>query len=112
MKGRDLNGKIINRGQIETYARGGESPHNYGCAVDSTIFTPDGKPVWMHSNSPSWDVYRDAAEKAGLVWGGSWTFKDPGHCELHIECSWRDVFDALRKQGEEGALALIRKKII
>lgn len=68
-------------GQIVTQARGGESNHNYGLAVDLCPFTDD-KPDW---NAPmsAWAAIGAAAEKHGLEWGGGWKkFIDKPHVQL------------------------------
>lgn len=68
-------------GQIVTQARGGESNHNYGLAVDLCPFTDD-KPDW---NAPmsAWAAIGTAAEKHGLEWGGQWKkFIDKPHVQL------------------------------
>lgn len=68
-------------GQIVTQARGGESNHNYGLAVDLCPFTDD-KPDW---NAPmsAWAAIGAAAEKHGLEWGGQWKkFIDKPHVQL------------------------------
>lgn len=68
-------------GEIVTQARGGESNHNYGLAVDLCPFTND-KPDW---NAPmtAWAAIGAAAEKHGLEWGGQWKkFIDKPHVQL------------------------------
>jgi hypothetical protein len=68
-------------GEIVTQARGGESNHNYGLAVDLCPFTDD-KPDW---NAPmrTWAAIGAAAEKHGLEWGGQWKkFIDKPHVQL------------------------------
>ena len=68
-------------GEIVTQARGGESNHNYGLAVDLCPFTHD-KPDW---NAPmsAWAAIGAAAEKHGLEWGGQWKkFIDKPHVQM------------------------------
>ncbi|HEX8709517.1 MAG TPA: peptidoglycan-binding protein [Pyrinomonadaceae bacterium] len=68
-------------GQIVTRARGGQSNHNYGLAVDVVPYT-DGKPNWNAPNSV-WVLIGTEAEKLGLQWGGSWKkFIDRPHIQL------------------------------
>lgn len=77
-------------GPIVTYARGGESYHNYGLAIDFALVDPTTKKL-------SWDLRRDdnkngeadwqevvqAAKKLGFAWGGDWKgFKDRPHLEM------------------------------
>ena len=67
-------------GQIVTNAKGGQSNHNYGLAVDLCPFV-NGKPQWNDNNG----FIRIGAEAArqGLDWGGSWKkFIDKPHVQL------------------------------
>ena len=64
-----------------TNARGGQSNHNYGLAVDVVPFS-DGKPNWNAPNS-IWVALGAEAEKLGLEWGGGWKkFIDRPHVQL------------------------------
>lgn len=68
-------------GPIVTRARGGQSNHNYGLAVDLVPFN-GGQPNW---NAPLgvWTTIGTEAEKLGLEWGGDWRkFVDKPHVQL------------------------------
>jgi peptidoglycan L-alanyl-D-glutamate endopeptidase CwlK len=68
-------------GPIVTRARGGQSNHNYGLAVDVVPFN-NGKPNW---NAPMgiWLAIGTGAQKLGLEWGGDWKkFVDKPHIQL------------------------------
>lgn len=99
-----------NDAKIVTNAKGGESPHNYGCASDWTIFQ-DGKPLWLGREDARWNVYRDACRRLGLRWGGDWNGNDIRdrndndlyHNELAITCSWKHVHLAYRQTNMKGA---------
>lgn len=68
-------------GQIVTRARGGQSNHNYGLAVDLCPFV-NGKPVW-NAAPAIWFAIGKAAAKQGLEWGGDWKkFLDKPHVQL------------------------------
>ncbi|MGB7925246.1 MAG: peptidoglycan-binding protein [Pyrinomonadaceae bacterium] len=68
-------------GNVVTNARGGQSNHNYGLAVDLVPFT-NGKPNWLAPNS-IWMALGSEAESLGLEWGGSWKkFLDRPHVQL------------------------------
>lgn len=74
-QGRTKNGAIVTR------ARGGQSNHNYGLAVDLVPFN-NGQPNW---NAPLgvWTTIGREAEKLGLEWGGDWRkFVDKPHVQL------------------------------
>ena len=70
-------------------ARAGESPHNYGLAVDIV----HGTKAWDLTRK-QWDlvghVGKEVARQLGLEveWGGDWRFYDPAHWEL---ANWRDI---------------------
>lgn len=68
-------------GKVVTNARGGQSNHNYGLAVDVVPFN-NGKPNWDAPNS-IWIAIGGEAEKLGLEWGGGWKkFLDRPHLQL------------------------------
>lgn len=70
-------------GPIVTNARGGQSAHNFGIAGDLVLdgyldragLQPDYRPA-------SYDLLGVLATKHGLVWGGSWHFKDLPHVQV------------------------------
>jgi len=72
-KGRTAPGPIV------TKARGGESNHNFGIAVDVGLFTPDGKYL---GDSPLYkDLGKIVATFPTLEWGGDWKFVDEPHIQ-------------------------------
>lgn len=73
-QGRTMPGKRV------TNARGGQSNHNYGLAVDLCIFV-NGKPNW-EAPQREWQMIGVAAERLGLEWGGRWKFVDLPHVQL------------------------------
>lgn len=70
-------------GPIVTRARAGQSAHNFGIAADLVLdgymdragLQPDYRPA-------SYDLLGHLCPKHGLVWGGSWAFKDLPHVQL------------------------------
>jgi peptidoglycan LD-endopeptidase CwlK len=76
-QGRTTPGKII------TQAKGGQSYHNFGVAVDWALDKDSNKPGLQ----PSWtyDDYKilaEEAEKLGLEAGYRWKFQDPPHIQI------------------------------
>lgn len=66
-------------GKRVTNARGGQSWHNYGLAVD-VVFLRDGKADW---NGP-WEEIGRIGELLGLIWGGRFkSLPDRPHFEWH-----------------------------
>lgn len=66
-------------GKRVTNARGGQSWHNYGLAVD-VAFLRGGKVDW---NGP-WEEIGRIGERLGMTWGGRWQrLPDRPHFEWH-----------------------------
>ncbi|GAA5416185.1 hypothetical protein Pryu01_01217 [Paraliobacillus ryukyuensis] len=75
-KGRTAEGNVV------TNARGGQSYHNFGLAVDYFLVSNDGKKA-------IWDVNKDwrrvaaIGKSLGFEWGGDWSsFKDYPHLQM------------------------------
>lgn len=86
-----------------TNAKGGQSIHNFGLALDFVLlldrngdsvfesavwdvksdFDKDGKSDWM-------EVVKAFKDK-GWVWGGDWKFVDPPHFEKTFGNNWRSL---------------------
>jgi len=77
-------------GDIVTNARGGQSWHQYGLAVD---IVHQGADKWRESDL--WSALGEAGERQGLYWGGN--FGDRPHLEFHPG----------RTPGQAGTLASI-----
>ncbi len=74
-------------GKKVTNAKGGQSNHNYGLAVDLAFFV-DGKLTWedsLYLKIGKW------AKSAGLLWGGNWKSPDMPHVELPNLPGWREL---------------------
>ena len=69
-------------GKIVTNAKGGQSWHNFGIAVDYFLTTNDGsKAVWTVNSN--WRRVAQIAKGLGFEWGGDWTsFKDYPHLQM------------------------------
>lgn len=81
-------GRFGNPGGIVTYARGGQSYHNYGLAVDFCLLKSNGQVSWNRSEDLDRDGQSDWLEIAsafklhGWEWGGDWSsFKDYPHVQ-------------------------------
>ena len=65
-----------------TNARGGESLHNYGLAVDYVIVSDDGRRAIWTVNS-KWKRVAAIAKTIGFAWGGDFTtFRDYPHLQM------------------------------
>ena len=68
-------------GKKVTNARGGQSNHNFGLAVDVCPFV-GGKPNW-DAPPATWERIGEAGEAEGLEWGGNWSsIVDMPHLQL------------------------------
>lgn len=67
------------RGKRVTNARGGQSMHNYGLAVDF-VFLVGGKVSWDEALYTRIGAWADRA--GGCEWGGRWRFADKPHVQL------------------------------
>ena len=87
-KGRDIAGNIV--GTIVTKAKGGQSFHNYGLAVDLCELDPSGKQVnWSFDMG----LLDPIAKKYGIEWGGDWqSIKDRPHFQISFGFTWQDLY--------------------
>lgn len=91
-KGRTIKGSKV------TNAKGGQSYHNYGLAIDFCLLHKDGKVSWsMHEDldkdgKKDWKEVVDAFKKRGFEWGGEWTtFKDNPHLQKIFGSHWKNM---------------------
>ncbi|MGG3623874.1 peptidoglycan-binding protein [Bacillus gobiensis] len=83
-------------GDIVTNARGGQSNHNYGLAVDYFLVSEDGREAIWKINS-DWKRVAQIAKSLGFEWGGDWrSFKDNPHLEMMGGLSLRDLQNGKR----------------
>lgn len=75
-QGRTAPGKIV------TNAKGGQSNHNYGLAIDYVLLSADGKKALWTVNE-KWRRVAQIGKSLGFSWGGDWkSFKDCPHLEM------------------------------
>jgi peptidoglycan L-alanyl-D-glutamate endopeptidase CwlK len=79
-KGRDKAGDIVDISKVVTYARGGQSYHNWGLAFD-LAFLINGEWSWAKNND--WEALGELGESLGLEWGGRWP--DPKTDKPHFQ---------------------------
>ncbi|WP_405158241.1 M15 family metallopeptidase [Paenibacillus sp. FSL H8-0283] len=85
-------------GNIVTNARGGESYHNYGLAIDFALRTPEGDVVWdmerddNGNGEADWMEIVDLAKELGFTWGGDWAnFPDYPHLQMDFGLSINEL---------------------
>ncbi|HEX8576991.1 MAG TPA: M15 family metallopeptidase [Flavobacterium sp.] len=104
-QGRTLPGKKI------TNAKGGQSVHNYGFAVDICLII-DGKTAswdtakdWDNDGIADWQEVVKVFARFGWNWGGNWnTFKDMPHFDKIGFDNWRTLQP--KKRDKEGYIIL------
>ncbi|WP_370866604.1 M15 family metallopeptidase [Saccharibacillus sp. JS10] len=93
-------------GNIVTNARGGQSYHNYGLAIDFALLDKSGKIVWdmeqdLNDNGRSdWLEVVDLAKTLGFEWGGDWeNFRDYPHFQMKFGYSLRQLQQGKAPEG-------------
>lgn len=87
--GRDNKGEIVDYEAIVTYAKGGESLHNYGLAFDVAEIQ-NGE---VNYDLP-WDSIAAIGKAEGFAWGGDWiTLQDNPHFEKAFGLSLAELKD-------------------
>lgn len=91
-QGRSIAGNIV------TNAKGGESYHNYGLAIDFALRTSEGDMVWdmerddNGNGKADWLEVVDLAKELGFTWGGDWAnFPDYPHFQMDFGLSINDL---------------------
>lgn len=81
-------------GNIVTNAKGGESYHNYGLALD-VVRMENGQPNWSKPITP--DIAKIGTQQ-GFSWGGSWqSFKDYPHFEMSFGQSIKSLIGGTKQ---------------
>jgi peptidoglycan LD-endopeptidase CwlK len=96
-KGRSTEGNIV------TYARGGESLHNYGLAIDFALRTATQEVIWdmqydgNQNGVADWDEVVELTKVLGFDWGGDWArFKDYPHLQMDFGLTLADLQNGKR----------------
>jgi peptidoglycan L-alanyl-D-glutamate endopeptidase CwlK len=68
-KGRDASGKVVNKKDVVTNAKGGQSYHNYGLEIDVVAMENNNRKTNFNV-VPSNSVLVDIGRSYGIQWGG------------------------------------------
>lgn len=100
-KGRSIEGHVV------TYAKGGQSYHNYGLAIDFVLKNKDGTISYdlqqnINGNEEAdWYEVVRIAKELGFQWGGDWpSFKDYPHLEYTFDLSIRELQNGWRPEDK------------
>jgi peptidoglycan LD-endopeptidase CwlK len=103
-------------GKIVTNAKGGDSYHNYGLAIDFCLIINDKQYVWDTDSDFDKDKVADwmevvqEAKKLGFEWGGDWKgFKDYPHFQYTFGLSLADLRAGKRPQEQEEQTYTVQK---
>lgn len=100
-------------GKIVTNAKGGESLHNFGLAIDFALLNKNGEAIWdmkydgNENGKHDWDEVVAIAKELSFSWGGDWQgdFKDYPHLQIDFGLSLRDLQRGKKPRGQApGAL--------
>ncbi|UJL46946.1 M15 family metallopeptidase [Virgibacillus sp. NKC19-16] len=96
-QGRSTSGNIV------TNARGGESYHNYGLAIDYALVDDNGDIIWdIHydgndNGDADWFEVAGLAKELGFEWGGDWeNFRDYPHLQMDFGLSINQLQRGMR----------------
>lgn len=91
-KGRSTEGNVV------THAKGGESYHNFGLAIDFALKLPSGDVIWDRqydgngNSMADWTEVVTIAKELGFEWGGDWvSFKDYPHLQMDFGLAIEDL---------------------
>jgi peptidoglycan L-alanyl-D-glutamate endopeptidase CwlK len=90
-QGRTTPGKKV------TQAKGGQSLHNYGVAIDFCLIIDgkeaswDTKKDWDGDKIADWMEVVGVFRKAGWEWGGTWKFQDNPHLQKTFGFTWQQM---------------------
>ena len=91
-------GRTDKKGPIVTNAKGGQSIHNYGLAVDFVLIIDNTDASWAMNKDWDDDKINDWTEvvnifkKYGWAWGGNWNnTKDYPHFDKSFNNTWQQL---------------------
>jgi peptidoglycan L-alanyl-D-glutamate endopeptidase CwlK len=103
----DSNGKRLG---IVTKAKGGQSLHNFGLALDIVLIKDtngDGKfdtPSWEETldfdkdGKADWLEIAQILQNNGWEWGGKWKFKDSPHFQKTFGYDWKTLLQKYKSK--------------
>lgn len=90
----DSNGKRLG---IVTKAKGGQSLHNYGLALDIVLIKNNNTASWEDTvdfdkdGKADWMEVVQIFKSNGWEWGGDWKFKDRPHFQKVFGFTWQQL---------------------
>ncbi|WP_230157875.1 M15 family metallopeptidase [Peribacillus sp. Bi96] len=97
----------LTKGNIVTNAKGGESLHNFGLAIDFALLNKQGEAIWdmeydgNDNGKSDWMEVVTIAKGLGFDWGGDWAgFKDYPHLQMTFGLSLRELQQGKQPNGQ------------
>ncbi|WP_407675589.1 M15 family metallopeptidase [Peribacillus glennii] len=102
-QGRTTPGKVV------TNAKGGESFHNFGLAIDFALLDKNGEAIWdmeydgNRNGRKDWDEVVEIAKEIGFESGADWEgeFKDYPHLQMDFGLTLRELQRGKKPPGIE-----------
>lgn len=103
---------VTDKKRIVTNARGGESFHNFGLAIDSAFVGSDPylERIPASDSAYFWTEYGHLAVEEGLVWGGFFKLKDMPHIENSFGLTLHELQMIYEDRGLNGVFKHIKNK--
>lgn len=104
LKDKDGTWVICDIRKVVSYAKPGESFHQYGLAIDSAFLGEDPYLSKIHESDCNslWNQYGFLCVKNGLTWGGSFKHPDRPHCEITYGLSIHNIQIIYEDRGIKG----------
>lgn len=112
LQGRDPLGHIVDLKKVVTHARGGESYHNFGLAIDGFFTDVQGNAIW-EENYLGYGKMVEVCESLGLTCGARWhgDKRDPDHVQIHGPFAEDSPDDEIKYLFREGGFAAVFERM-
>lgn len=111
-KGRDAQGNVTNKALVVTNARGGNSYHNFGMAVDCYPVDQAGAVDW-NPQHPQWKRMEELGVSIGLTTGANWIrIVDAPHFQLTGRFPENAPNDEVRALYAQGGLQAVWDQVM
>lgn len=102
LKDKDGTWIICDMSKVVTFAKAGESYHQYGLAIDSCFLGSDPYLVGDPKGQTIWIQYGYLCKKNGLTWGGDFKHPDKPHCEINYGLNIHSIQIIYEDSGIKG----------
>ena len=97
-------------GSIVTNARGGQSYHNFGLAIDVVQMVQGDDGRWTPDWNGDWDRIGAIGMSHGFEWGGTWTsFVDRPHFQMTFDFTTAELLQRLNDGNTENGFVVLTR---